>query len=93
MTFQIVEDGEYTAPEPTDDLALAQKLVLEYISKGRMNALEDEKLDLLRTFLTQVQLLQMKAQPPASPAPSGPAPQAVPAAPPVSDILPNLPQG
>jgi len=35
----ICDEGEYEPPEPTDDLALAKELVLEYINRGRMQGL------------------------------------------------------
>lgn len=73
MLEKIVEQAEYTPPEPTDNLQLAEKLTLEFISKGRLNGLEDDKLDMLRTFLDQVHLLQQKASAPP-PVPPGAAP-------------------
>jgi len=88
----------YTAPEPFDDLQLAQELALEYYAQGKSNGLEEGKLDLLRQFIDQINMLNAKAAmpdpgmvPPQGPAPAGPggAP-AVPTAPPVSDLLPNV---
>lgn len=96
---KIIDDGEFTPPEPFDDLGLARELALQYYSQGKCNGLEEEKLDLLRQFMDQLDVLEQKAvqamQPPAGAA--GPAaggggkPQAVPAQPPVSDLLPNAP--
>lgn len=86
----IVDDGTYQPPEPTDDLVLAKEMVLEYVQKYRALGLEEEKLDMLRTFNAQVDALtQMATQMAAVQAPAGP--QAVPAAPPVSEMLPNSP--
>lgn len=90
---KIVEEGEYTAPEPYDNLDLCQELALQYYSDGKQNGLEEEKLDLLRTFVDQINLIKAKAAAPAPSAAPQPAPQAVPEAPPVSDVLPNAPQG
>lgn len=91
MLEKIVEEGEegYQSPEPTDNLQLAQKLVLEYIAKGRREGLEDEKLEMLRTWNTQVQLLVQSASQPAQQPLQGPqgAPPANPQAPPTSDLL------
>jgi hypothetical protein len=96
----ILENGEvvisekdnssaYTAPEPQDNLDLCSELALEYYSQGKCNGLEEEKLDLLRQFMDQVDLLsagaqaaaqqqmmqaQMAAQPPAPPVPMNPSP-------------------
>jgi len=88
---KIVDEGEYTPPEPFDDLHLAQELALEYYAQGKCNGLEPEKLEMLRTFLDQVQQLVAKATPP--PMPQGGMPQALPEAAPVSDLLPNVPGG
>lgn len=94
----IVDDGEYQPPEPTDDLSMASEMVIEYIQRYRALGLEDDKLELLRTFNTQIQYLMdaaaKAAAPPASP-PGMPAPangpQAAPMAPPQSDLIPNAP--
>lgn len=97
---KIVEEGEYTAPEPYDNLDLCQELALQYYSDGKQNDLEPEKMDLFRTFIDQVNLLKEKAlQPPPMPpgaemAPgAGPQqqPQAVPQAPQQSDLITNNP--
>lgn len=89
---KIVEDGEYTVPEPEDDLTLANELVLEYYALGKNQGLEEDKLELLRRFRDQVGVLVLKAMPPQPmSSPSGGSPQAVPAAPPVSNMLPNAP--
>lgn len=84
---QIIEDGEYTPPEPFDDLTLARELALEYYQDGKLNNLEEEKLELLRRFINQVQIMTTPPPPPATPD----ATQAVPLPPPTSDLLPNIP--
>ncbi len=98
----MVEDDEFTAPEPFDDLQSARKLALEYYAQGKLNNIGEDKLELLRRFMSQIDmLLTPPAPPPGAPMPGQPAmpgqdqgqPQAVPAAPPVSPILPNSPQG
>lgn len=96
----IIEDGTYSPPEPEMDLNLAKELVLEYIAQANTTNLEPEKLDHLRLFNTQVDALTMKAMPPPPPQapPGAPGPgvsvggaQAVPNAPPQSDMIPNVP--
>lgn len=86
----------YQAPEPYDGLELAQELALEYYAQGKCNGLESWKLDLLRQFIDQVNMLTTKAvapettPPPPSPSgPTGPGMPAVPQAPPASDLLPQ----
>jgi hypothetical protein len=89
---KITEEGEYTVPEPLDDLQLARELALEYYSSGKNQGLEEDKLELLRRFLDQIGILEQKAMPPAAPMQPGGAPQAVPQAPPISDLIKNTPQ-
>lgn len=82
------EDALYTAPEGTDDLTLAKELVLEYIARGKLNGVEEEKLALFRQFNDDIEELKQAAMPPPA-APMG-APQANPMATPQSDLVPNV---
>jgi hypothetical protein len=89
---RIVDDGDYTPPEPTDDLALCKETVLHYIQLYRRLDLEPEKLDLLRTYSQQVDALMAKAMapPPGMPMqPGAPAavPQGQPPAAPTSPLM------
>lgn len=88
----IVEEGDYTAPDSFTDLALAKELVVSYINLYGTTNLEEERMQMLRTFFNQINDLTMQAQagmapPPGAAAPGGP-PQAQAAAPPQSDLLP-----
>lgn len=65
----IVEDGTYNAPDsfvldPTD---LATTIVVQYINLYASNKLEDDKMQLLRDWFTQVQVLKDQAQPQQQP--------------------------
>lgn len=86
----IIEDGEYTSPDPFTDLQLATKLSTQYINLYAGAKLEEERMQLLRDFFTQVQALKQAAMPPPAMGPDG-QPQAVPQAPAVSPLLPNAP--
>jgi hypothetical protein len=88
---KMVDDGEYTPPEPFDDMSLAREMALEYYAQGKLNNLGEDKLELLRTFIGQVDLLTQKAMPPQPPMGPGGQPQAAPQAPPVSDLVQNVP--
>ena len=93
---KIVEEGEYTAPEPYDNLDLCQEIALQYYSDGKLSNLEQDKLDLLRTFIDQVNMLKEKAVQPPMPNPAmsagqAGAPQAAPQAPQQSDLITNNP--
>lgn len=95
----IVEDGKFTAPEPFDNLVKAKQLALEYYAQGKLNDLSEEKLELLRRFLSQIDVLMTPPQPAGppgppmagAPMPGQGAPQAMPMAPPQSDLIPNVP--
>lgn len=91
---KIIDDGEYTPPEPFDDLVTARKLALEYYAQGKYNNLKPERLELLRNFMTQIDQLTQMATPQQPIQGQGQAqapPQAVPQAPPMSPLLPNAP--
>lgn len=88
----IVERSKYVPPDPFMDLLLAEKLVVEYYNLYMTFKLEESKAELLRNFHIQIQALKQAAMPPAPVVVPG-GPQAVPAAQPVSDMLPNAPQG
>lgn len=87
----IVEDGEYTPPDPFMDLQLAEQLCSQYYNLYSSAKLEEEKQSLLRNFFTQIQAMKQAAMPPPMP-PQG-APQAVPEARPTSPMLQNAPAG
>lgn len=89
---KMIDDGEFTPPEPYDDLGLARELALQYYAQGKQHNLEEEKLDLIRRFMDQLDVLEGKtAEALAASAPMSPQPQAVPEQPPVSPLLPNVP--
>jgi hypothetical protein len=90
----IVDEGEFTAPEPFDNLSKAKELALEYYAQGKLNELPEERLELLRNFMSQIDVLLQAAMPPPMMAPGGDpsaGAQAVPAQPPVSQLMPNAP--
>lgn len=87
----IVESGTFVAPDPFDNLQVARKLAMEYYSQGKLNDLEEEKLELLRRFMQTIDTLQTAALPQQPPAPM--APPANPTATPISPLLPNVNPG
>lgn len=87
----IVDEGKYVAPDPFMDLARAKELVVSYINLYSTTNLEEERMEMFRTFYTQINTLVAAAQPPApapGAAPQPGVPQAAPMAPPQSDLLP-----
>jgi hypothetical protein len=87
----IVESGDYTPPDPFMDIDLAITITTQYYNLYEANKLEESKAELLRNFYTQLITLKQASQPPPMPMQAG-SPQAVPEAPPVSDLIPNSPQ-
>ena len=83
---KIVENGEYTPPDPFLDFNLATTLTVQYINLYLAANLEEEKADMLRTFFNQVQQYKQAAMPPPMPAPT-PTANAMPA--PTSPLVPN----
>jgi hypothetical protein len=86
----ILEGKEYVAPEPTMDLALAKELCLQYMNYAQLHNCPEDRLDMLRNFMNQINVMTGAIQPPQPMSPVGP-PQAQAAPPPVSNLIPNAP--
>lgn len=67
MISNMLEKGIYDPPEPYMNLQLAMKLTQSAYIKARMNGYEDDKLELLRRFMSDLQTLM--APPPLAEAP------------------------
>lgn len=87
---QIVEDGKYTPPDPFMNIDLGIKLVNQYYNLYVAAELSEARAQQLRDFFTQLMALKQASLPPAPV--SQPGAQAVPTAPPVSELMPNIPQ-
>jgi len=93
----IIDDGEkgYNAPDPfiLDPSDLATQLTVQYINKYSVTDLEEEKMQLLRDYFTQIQDLKAAAQPPPVQAPmpqqGAPQGQQLPIAPPQASNAPT----
>lgn len=84
----IIEDGEYFAPEPTDDLELSLKLATQSYTKFRIRKAPPERLEMLLQYIDDVQYLLEQAavgaqQQQAAQQPVAPAPQMQPGAAPM----------
>ncbi len=86
---KIVEDGEYTPPDPFMDLQLATELTTQYYNLYCAAKLDEEKAQMLRDFFSQLQTMTQAAMPP-QPA-VGLPPQANPEPAPTSPLVPNAP--
>jgi hypothetical protein len=91
---RIVDEGDYTSPDPLDDLQLSKQLCLEYYAKGKFNNLREDRLELLRRYLEQINEIEQAMMPPAPPMPM-PGMTGEPLAPPMpmpaSELVPNVP--
>lgn len=88
---KMLNDGEYTAFEPSyHNASLAQKLALQYINYALCHNCPDDRVQLLRDFVNEINSEALSATPGVIP-PGGGTPQAVPQAPPQSNLLPNAP--
>lgn len=90
---EILEDGDYTPPDPNWDLQLAAQLINEYYCYAQYMNCPVDRLNLLLKFKAQIADLVGLTQPPAPAVVPGGAPLAQPAPAPVSNLLPNAPQG
>lgn len=91
---EMIDNEEYSAPEPFYDLTLAKQLVLEYYNYCKFQNAPEEVLDLLRQFSAQIDDLTGAALPPQPmmAAPGG-APPANPELTPKSPLIPNVNNG
>lgn len=89
---KIVEDGNYTPPDPFMDLQLANDLCVQYYNLYSAAKLEESRCQMLRDFFSQVQTLKQQGQAVQQPASmDGQPPQANPEAPAQSPLIPNSP--
>lgn len=86
----ILDKDIYRAPEPYYDLTLAKQLSIEYYNYADLNNCPEEKLEMLRQFMNQIDDITgvNTVQPPAAPAQV--APQANPQPTPTSSLIPNI---
>jgi len=92
---RIVDEGDYTSPDPLDDLQLSKQLCLEYYAKGKFNNLREDRLELLRRYLEQINEIEQAMMPPAPMPLPMPGATGEPIAPPMpmpaSELVPNVP--
>lgn len=81
----------YRPPDPVMAIPIATELIFKYIALAETKHLPNSVLSNLRTWMTELKALAAQAMPPPSPMLAGGAPTGVPTAPPVSQLLPNVP--
>lgn len=88
---EMLDEGEYKAPEPFWDLQLAGQLVLDYINYATLHNAPEDRIQLLRDFNAQLGDLVGATTPPPPPGgPPGAAPMANPMSTPTSNMVPNV---
>lgn len=93
---KMLDEGKYSAPEPYEDLQLGTSEMLAALNQAQNEGVEEDRLELLRRWMSEADAMAKRVQAANQPAPAPGLPQgqpqAVPAPPPVSDMLPNAPQ-
>jgi hypothetical protein len=84
---KIVEDGEYTPPDPFMNISLGEELSVQYYNLYVCRGLEEERAEMLRTFHDQCGMLKMEATQGAMP--PAPMPTAQPEPTPTSPVVNN----
>ncbi len=89
----IIDDGKkgYKEPDPfiLDPSDLATTLTVQYINKYSITNIEEEKMQLLRDYFTQIQDLKQQSAPPPILAGAGVGQSPIPVAPPNASIAPT----
>ncbi len=88
----ICEEGKYVSPDPFMDLALAEKLTVQYYNLYVAANLEEDRAQMLRTFFDQIQGMKQQAAAPQMPQAGAIPPQATPEPLPASPLVPNAVQ-
>lgn len=86
---EIVEEGDYTPPDPYLNPAYAHQVAIQYYNLYASAKLEEEKQEMLRTFILQCENLITEATQPPPPAPGQGQPMAAPQPLPQSPLVPN----
>lgn len=58
---KIVDEGKFTSPQPYNDLKLGRELALQYYNVGQAKGLEEDRLEMLRRWLMQIDAIEKKA--------------------------------
>lgn len=82
----MIEDGKYNPPEPFMNLQLALTLTQEAYLRAKCEDTPEDRLELLRTFMDDIQTLMKANEPPPQQQPMDP--MAVPPPQPTSNIVP-----
>jgi hypothetical protein len=90
MIENMIDKGGYETPEPFINLQMAITMTQSSYLKARMNSVPEERLELLRRFMSECNDMVTAAQPPM-PMPGMPTPTGVPQAPAQAELLPNAP--
>jgi hypothetical protein len=90
---RMLGEGQYIAPEPFFDLALAMKIGGLHYQKAVLQGVPEKRLELLRRFLVATQKLMQPPAPPPGAAPPMPGPPAGPMPPEMAAPPAPMPPG
>lgn len=88
MLDNMINEGVYESPEPFMNLQLAERIALDTYLYARSKNVDEERLELVRRFIDDVQSLKQLANQGQQQMMAEQQPMAQPQAAPVSDILP-----
>ncbi len=90
---KMINDGEYTPPNQYMNLNLCLQLATLEVVRAQLDGVDEDKLQLIRDFIDEVNDLITKTTPPPPPPPPAPQPPQAPGVPPqASQQVPGVPQ-
>lgn len=71
---RMLDEGQWVPPDPFDDLELAMGIVRKAYLRAQIDGAPEERLDLLRTWVSQAHALLQRSEQPAVPTGAAPTP-------------------
>ncbi len=87
-----IEDGKFVPPEPLQDLVLSKELARKAYNRARVDGVPEDRLELVRKYITSIDRLMQKAKDAAMEAEQAAAQAAAPTAGPVDPAVAPLPE-
>lgn len=88
---KMIESGKYQIPEPYQNLSLGIKMIQSAYLKARIDKVPEERLELLRRWISQANEMLSASSPDMAPTQEMAGPMAQPEPPPISELVPNVP--
>lgn len=103
LVADIIEHGHYTPPDPFLNLPMTRDIATRSLLRGRIDGVQEDRLELLRRFIEDIDELQGRAEqammqqqmamqgpPPPPPGGMAPAPEGMPGMPPMPPDMPPM---